>query len=245
MSGALARIRVVDFGQFIAGPMAAMLLADQGAEVLHIDPPGGPMLQTPANATWNRGKTCVEIDLKSEVGRARALRLIGQADIVIENFRPGRMAALGLGAEALMARGQRLIYCSLPGFAADDPRANLPGWEGVIGAATDTYRPVPGGALDRPVYLGIPVASNFAAFHAATACVMALIARQRDGIGQRIEVPLYDAMCSAIGACGMVMPKGTNIGPGAPLDTTGFGIYVCKNGRCVHFAPVAPRWRKA
>ncbi len=238
MSGALAGIRVVDFGQFIAGPLAAMLLADQGAEVLHVDPPGGPMLQTPANATWNRGKTCVEIDLKSETGRARALRLIGQADIVIENFRPGRMASLGLGAEALMARDQRLIYCSLPGFATDDPRADLPGWEGVIGAATDTYRPVPGGALDRPVYLGIPVASNFAAFHAATACVMALIARQRDGLGQRIEVPLYDAMFSAIGARGMALPGG----PGAPLDTTGFGIYVCKDGRCVHFAPVAPRF---
>ena len=119
-----------------------------------------------------------------------------------------------------------------------DTRAALPGWEGVIGAATDTYRPLPGGDPDRPVYLGIPVASNFAAFHAAAACTIALIARQRDGLGQRIEVPLHDAMISAIGARGMVLPAPDR----APLEVTGFGNYACRDGRCVHFAPVMPRF---
>ena len=237
MSGALSGVRVVDFGQYIAGPLAAMLLADQGADVVHVDPPGGPRFKTPANATWNRGKRRVELDLKTVHGRDEALALVAAADIVIENFRPGRMAALGVGADEVMGRDPRIIYCSLPGFGADDPRAQLPGWEGVIAAATDTYRPMPGGGPD-PVYLGVPVASNFAAFHAATACVMALIARERDGAGQRIEVPLHDAMFSAIGARGMTLP----IPERAPLDVTGFGNYRCQDRRCIHFAPVMPRF---
>ncbi len=238
MTGALAGIRVVDFGQYVAGPLAAMLLAEQGADVVRIDPPGGPRLRSPANATWNRSKRCIVLDLKTEAGRAEALDRVAAADIVIENFRPGRMAALGLGAMAMTARDPRLVYCSLPGFGTGDDRAALPGWEGVVGAATDTYRPLPGGDPDRPVYIGIPVASNFAAVHAAAACTMALIARARDGLGQRIEVALHDAMFSAIGARGMVLPQPEQ----APLETTGFGNYACRDGRCVHFAPVMPRF---
>ncbi len=238
MTGALAGIRIVDFGQYIAGPLAAMLLADQGADVVHIDPPGGPRFRTPANATWNRGKRCLTLDLKTPAGYAEALALIAAADVVIENFRPGRMDRVGLGAAAMTARDPRLVYCSLPGFGAGDERADLPGWEGVVGAATDMYRPLPGGDPDRPVYLGIPVASNFAAFHAAAACTMALMARERDGLGQCIEVALHDAMFSAIGARGMVLPQPERV----PLETTGFGNYACRDGRCVHFAPVMPRF---
>jgi crotonobetainyl-CoA:carnitine CoA-transferase CaiB-like acyl-CoA transferase len=83
--GALDGVRVVDFGQWIAGPLAAMLLGDQGAEVIHVDPPGGPRWKTPANATFNRGKTSVALDLKSDQGRAHAWQLIDSADVVIES----------------------------------------------------------------------------------------------------------------------------------------------------------------
>lgn len=238
MSGALEGIRVVDYGQYIAGPLAAMLLGDQGAEVVRIDPPGGPRFATPANATWNRGKRSIVLDLKKAADRAAARGLIDSADVLIENFRPGCMARLGLGATEAGARNPRLIYCSLPGFAADDARARVRAWEGVVAAATDTYRPLPGATSDRPAYLGIPLASNFAAFLAATSCVMALIARGRDGVGQRIEVPLFDAMFSAIGARGMRTPGGTDLS----LDFTGFGVYACADGRCVHFAPLAARF---
>ena len=236
--GALDGIRVIDFGQYIAGPLAAMLLADQGADVVRVDPPGGPRFATPANATWNRGKRSIVLDLRNEADQALAHRLVAGADVVVENFRPGVMERLGLGAHAMTAANPRLIYCSMPGFASDDPRAGVAAWEGVIAAATDTYRPAPGAKHDRPVYLGIPVASNFAALIAAQSIMVALVARVRDGAGQRIEVPLFDAMFTAIGARGMRNP-----GPADPsLDITGFGIYECADGRCVHFAPVEPRF---
>ncbi|TIN32179.1 MAG: hypothetical protein E5Y10_35650 [Mesorhizobium sp.] len=92
----LSGIKVVDFGQYIAGPATAMILADFGATVVHIDPPSGPLWESPANATLNRNKLVIPIDLKSEEGVAQALALIGEADIVIENFRPGVLARLGI-----------------------------------------------------------------------------------------------------------------------------------------------------
>ena len=124
---ALRGIRVVDFGQWIAGPLAAMLLGDQGAEVVHVDPPGGPRWPTPANAIWNRGKRTVVLDLRRGADLATARRLIGEADVVVENFRPGVMTRLGLDAHEVLRDNPRLIYCSLPGFAGDDPRAAVPG----------------------------------------------------------------------------------------------------------------------
>src|SRR5918996_3420167 len=124
MAGVLDGIRVIDFGQWIAGPLTALLLADQGAEVIHVDPPGGPRWKSVANATLQRGKKSLVLDLKSGEDLAFAPRLIGTADIVIENFRPNVMARLGLDWDAV--RHDHLIYCSLPGFAADDPRAAMP-----------------------------------------------------------------------------------------------------------------------
>ncbi|MGD9892742.1 MAG: CoA transferase, partial [Dehalococcoidia bacterium] len=131
MAGALDGVRVIDFGQYIAGPLAAMLLADQGASVIRVDPPGGPRLATPANAVWNRGKRSIVLDLTIDDDRATARRLIESADVVVENFRPGVMDRLGLGAATITAANPRLVYLSLPGFASDDPRAGVAAWEGV------------------------------------------------------------------------------------------------------------------
>ena len=133
--GVLDGIRVIDFGQYIAGPLAGMLLADQGADVVKVDPPGGPAFDSPANRTWNRGKRSIALDLKTPQALEAARKLVDGADVVLENFRPGVMDRLGLGARAMTAANPRLIYCSLPGFAAGDARAPLEAWEGVIGAA--------------------------------------------------------------------------------------------------------------
>jgi len=197
MAGALDGVRVVDFGQYIAGPLAAMFLADQGADVVRIDPPGGPRFETPANATWNRGKRNIVLDLKRAGELERARQLVAAADVMIENFRPGVMERLGLGAEAMTAANPRLIYCSLPGFGAGDPRAAMPGWEGVVAAATGTYRTNP--RTGRPVYTALPFSSTYAAFLGATSIAIALNARARDGLGQAIEIPLFDATFAAIG----------------------------------------------
>lgn len=232
MAGALAGVRVVDFGQYIAGPLAGMLLADQGAEVVHIDPPGGPRFESPANATWNRGKRLAVLDLKQPADLAAARELIAGADVLIENFRPGVMERLGLGADVLTAQNPRLISCSMPGFAADDPRAGLAAWEGVIGAASATYSPRLDGPDGRAVYTAVPIASAYAAFIGAMSIGMALVARERDGLGQRIEVPLFDAMFMAIGSRGMRVAGGP---PFAHRATPYVRQYQCADGRWVQF----------
>ena len=181
MPSALEHLRVIDFGQYIAGPLLGMLLADQGADVVRVDPPGGPVWDTPANATWNRGKRSIALDLKSEGDREVARRLVEGADVVIENFRPGVMERLGLGPQAMTEANPRLVYCSVPGFASDDPRAGMPAWEGVVAAAAASFRPAD--ASHRPVYTAIPIASTYAAFQAAGSIVLALNARERDGRG--------------------------------------------------------------
>src|SRR5438105_2055542 len=117
--GALDGIRVIDFGQYIAGPLAALMLADQGADVIHVDPPRGPCWKADADAVYNRGKRRIMLDLKQPADRATAHQLIESADVVVENFRPGVMNRLGLDGRELCAALPRLIYCSIPGFASD------------------------------------------------------------------------------------------------------------------------------
>lgn len=108
--GVLNGIKVLDFGQFVAGPLTGMLLADQGADVVKVDPPGGPSWDTPANATWNRGKRSIALDLKDTADLERAQALIASADVLLENFRPGVMDRLGLGAKAATTANPRLVY---------------------------------------------------------------------------------------------------------------------------------------
>jgi len=230
MPGALEGLRVIDFGQYVAGPMAAMLLADQGADVIRVDPPGGPRFATPANATWNRGKRSIVLDLKSPADREAARKLVASADVVIENFRPGVMERLGLGATEMTAANPRLIYCSLPGFAADDPRAGVRAWEGTVAAATCTY--MPNQRTGRPVYTPLPFSSSYAAFLAAVSIAMALNARERDGLGQVVEVPLFDATYAAIGYRGQRIHNAADDGMAAMARMLGVTRqFECKDGR--------------
>lgn len=242
-------IRVVDFGQYIAGPLAAVMLADQGAEVIHIDPPDGPRWRSDADAFYNRGKQRITLDLKQPADNEIARKLVATSDVVIENFRPGVMDRLHLGPHGVTADHPGLIYCSIPGFASDDPRRNVAAWEGVVGAATDAYATL--GQLlgsddarvddpDRPVFTALPLASNFGGFHAATAIVMALIARGRTGLGQTIEVPLFDAMFELIGANGISVDGEYRV-----TRARGAGTYVCQDDRRILFnSSSSPRfWR--
>jgi crotonobetainyl-CoA:carnitine CoA-transferase CaiB-like acyl-CoA transferase len=212
----LEGVRVLDFGQYVAGPMAATLLADAGAEVTRIEPPGGPRFTDPGNAYLLRGRAATHVlDLKSPEGRSRALTLAAGSDVLIENFRPGVMARLGLDADTCLGLNRGLVYCSLPGFAELDERAGLAGWEGVVMAAGGAYRPTsppstPSRQASSPVFGGVtgempdfpslPLASCFAAGMTALSACAALIARERDGgLGQRIEIPLSDALLEGSG----------------------------------------------
>ena len=195
MSGALDGVRVIDFGQYLPGPLTTMLLADTGADVIRVDPPGGPLWRHHANVILQRGKRSIVLDLTQPEDHEIAERLIATADVVVENFRPGVMDRLGLGASACCNANPQLIYCSMPGFAGDDPRARVPGWEGVVAAAAGVYLP---GTWDSspdpaPVFNPVPLVSNFAALRAAQAIVAALMVREKGGPGQRLEVPLFAA----------------------------------------------------
>jgi crotonobetainyl-CoA:carnitine CoA-transferase CaiB-like acyl-CoA transferase len=182
--GALDGLRVIDFGHYIAGPLAAVMLADQGADVIHVDRPNGSAWNTAAEAFLQRGKRRISLDLKAAPDRETARRLVDSADVLIENFRPGVMDRLGLGAEGATERNPRLVYCSIPGFASDDLRAGVQAWEGILDAATDNCIPrageePPGWDWSRPFYSAITLPSNVGAFLGATGIVMALIARER------------------------------------------------------------------
>src|SRR5688500_10047650 len=241
MPGVLGGIRVVDFGHYIAGPLAAVMLSDQGADVVHVDRPDAPSWRPDADAFLNRGKRRITLDLKQPDDLAVARRLVDHADVLIENFRPGVMARLGLDLAAARERNSKLITCSLPGFAADDPRAAMRAWEGIVDAATGNCRARVGEAppdwdTSLPTYSAIPLASNFAAFLAATSVVMALIARRQTGRGQHVEIPLFHAMFTAIGPAGAYVTA-RGLREPTPIDLNGSGTYRCGDGRYIQFDP--------
>jgi crotonobetainyl-CoA:carnitine CoA-transferase CaiB-like acyl-CoA transferase len=234
----LAGVTVLDLGQYIAGPLVGTLLADQGAAVVRIEPPGGPRWRHPSNVVLHRARQTHQLDLHDPDQRERAFALLTRADVLVENFRPGVADRLGLGWEAVRARHARLIYCSLPAFAAEDERAGLPGWEAIVLAAAGAYARVGPDALlgsgwwpgEQPVWSPLPLASVFAASLAALAIVAALIARDRDGVGQRVEVSLFGAALEAEGARMLSYdrrPRG-----GRPL---GSGLYRCADGGYASF----------
>ena len=195
----LTGIRVVDFGHYIAGPLTGMLLADQGAEVIKVDRPGKLDYDTPANGVFNRGKQRITLDLKTADDLATAVKLIRSADVVIENFRPGVMQRLGLGAEEMTALNPGLVYLSLPGFASTDERASIRAFEGIISAAIGQYTDLQSRRADLPpVYTPMPLGSTYGAIHGAIAVVLALYAREESGCGDVIEVSLVGAAMSAM-----------------------------------------------
>ena len=199
-SGALRDIHVVEFGQYVPGPMLGMLLSDQGAHVIKIERPGGdPARSEPAFATWNRGKRSVMLDLKTAEGRANAQRLASNADVVIENFRPGVADRLGIGYEELSQSNPGLIYCSLPGYGEEHPSRNEAGWDPVISAATGFY-PETDQSGSEPLFTPLPIASTFSALLGSVSVAMAINARDKTGKGQQIEVPLHSAMFTAMGS---------------------------------------------
>jgi len=198
---ALSHIRVLDFGQYFAGPLVGMMLADLGADVIRIDPPGGPRLKTPAADMLSRGKRSLTLDLKTDEGRETALDLARRADVVIENFRPGVMDRLGLGAGTLRAANPDLIYLAMPGFASTDPAlADLAAWEAAIAATTGQFTDM---GLNRrlmginPSFSPLALASAYGACFGAMSVLFALHARDRNG-GDAIEVPLASALLEGL-----------------------------------------------
>ncbi|QFI69984.1 CoA transferase [Sinorhizobium alkalisoli] len=198
----LSGVRVLDFGQYIAGPAVAMILGDLGATVVHVDPPAGPLWDNPANAILNRNKLIVSIDLKTEEGLEQAKALVAQADIIVENFRPGVLARLGIDFAALRKARPELITLSIPGFASNDQlRRDWRAFETVIAASSGVFTDM---GLNRvlmginPSFSPLPLASAYGTMLAASATVLALQARERTGHGDHIEVPLASAVMEGL-----------------------------------------------
>lgn len=198
----LTGVKVVDLGQYIAGPAVAMLLGDLGARVVHIDPLTGPMWDSPANATLQRNKQIVELDLKTENGLEQAKALCAEADIIVENFRPGKLAKLGIDFGAMRSERPELITISIPGFASNDlERRELRAYESIVSANSGVFTDM---GLNRvlmglnPSFSPLPLASAYASQIAASATVLALQARQVTGQGDQIEVPLAAAVMEGL-----------------------------------------------
>ena len=193
----LSHIRVLDFGHYLAGPLVGMTLSDLGAEVIRIDPPGGPRWQDPVFDMLSRGKRALTLDLKSAAGQQTALDLAARSDVVIDNFRPGVMDKLGLGPVALRKSNPAIVSLSLPGFASTDPELrDIAAWEAVIAARTGQFTDM---GLNRrlmginPSFTPLGLASAYGASFGAMSVLFALSARDRLG-GDHIEVPLASAL---------------------------------------------------
>jgi len=193
---------VVDFGQQIAGPAVAMVLADLGATVVHIDPPTGPQWQHQANAILNRNKSCLSVDLKTPEGLDQAMALIAHADVVIESFRPGVMQRLGIDFAQLRETSPELVTLSVPGFASNDQlRSEWKATEAVVAATAGAFTDM---GFNRvlmglnPCFSPLPLASSYTITMASSAVVLALLAREKSGCGDHIEVPVIAAMMEGL-----------------------------------------------
>ena len=201
---ALAGVRVVEMGQLIAGPFAGKLLGEFGAEVVKIEPPGSGdplrkwrMLKDGTSVWWqvqSRNKRSVALDLRAAEGQDLARRLIAEADILIENFRPGTLEGWGLGWDDLRALNPGLVMLRISGYGQTGPYRDQPGF-GVIGEAMGGLRHLTGEPGRVPVRVGVSIGDTLAALHGVIGVMMALYHRKvNGGAGQVIDVALHEAV---------------------------------------------------
>ena len=195
--GLLSAMRVLDFGQWRPAPYATQLLADLGAEVLKVEPPGGdPMRAFPEIfATVAGYKRSVVLDLKDAAGRARALELAAEADVVVEGWRPGVAARLGVGPDDVRAVNPAVVYCSLSGFGATGPLVDAPGHDVNYQARAGSLAPDGGEPAPAPSPR-IPFADLAGGLAAAFAICAAWIGRRETGEGETIDVSMTDLLAT-------------------------------------------------
>lgn len=201
----LAGIRVLELGSFIAGPSAGRILGDLGAEVLKIEPPEGDDLRNwsnpaPDGTSWwfkshNRNKRLLCFDLHQERDRKIVREIALRCDVVLENFRPGRLEQWGLGSAELRRERPDLIYVSISGYGQDGPYAGRPGF-GNIAEAMGGLRYITGFPDGPPMRIGISIGDELAGMYAAIGVMGALLGRNRDGKGDRVDVSLIESCFS-------------------------------------------------
>ena len=248
----LAGVRVLDFSHVMAGPFATHFLRLLGAEVIKIESPAGDLFRdydpdpryrgmSPAFVAANSGKKSVVLDLKSEDGRAAALGLMADTDVVVENFRPGVMARLGLGYEAARAARDDVIYCSISGYGQAGPMRDYPAIDNVVQAVAGVMS-VSGEDDGPPIRVGVPIVDTYTGTLGAMAILAAIVQRDRFGGGQYIDVAMLDsALVMLTGAASPYLIKGES-----PRRTgnTGFSgqptaaVFACADGRSISLGVV-------
>ena len=231
----LAGVRVVELGRVLAGPFCGMLLADLGAEVIKVEPPRGDDARTfgpfvDGASTYhrlvNRGKLGIALDLKRADELAVLERLIERSDVLIENFRPGTLARLGLSSGRLKELNARLVVVSISGFGRSGPLRDLPAYDLLVQAMSGLMAatgPVGGGSTRSAVSLGDLVPGLYGAFGA----VAALFERERTGVGRHVDVAMLDALVSLLESVAMralhsdepIEPLGNDHALSAPFGT--------------------------
>jgi crotonobetainyl-CoA:carnitine CoA-transferase CaiB-like acyl-CoA transferase len=201
-------IRVLDFTRHMAGPYAALALADYGADVIKVESigSGDPSRRTGVDyfgdqttlfLIWNRGKRSIAIDMRTPEGLQAIHDLVPTVDVVVENFRPGQAARYGIGYEKLSGLNARLVYCSISAFGQEGPLAPYPGTDPVVQAASGVMSVT--GEPDRgPSLVGVPIADFTGAQQAVQGILMALLVRERTGRGQKVEISLLAGLLSAL-----------------------------------------------
>lgn len=249
----LAGVRVLDFGQYIAGPGAAMVLAELGASVTKVEPLAGDQARHIGRygesmvRAYNRGKRSIALDLKSAAGREVALRLIADSDVVIQNLRPGVVDRLGLGPAAVRAAHPRVVYLSISGFGSTGPSSERPGYD--IAAQAESGLMSVTGEPDRlPQKVGVPIVDAAAAHLGAQAVLAALFGRERTGVGETLEVSLLETAlhlqaatwCEYLGGA----PEPTRIGHGQPHNAPAAEVVATRDGHIVLSAYAEDHWQR-
>jgi crotonobetainyl-CoA:carnitine CoA-transferase CaiB-like acyl-CoA transferase len=247
-------LRVLDLSRLLPGPYCSRILADFGAEVVKIEPPGGgdwlrhvPPLEDGVGTLFralNRGKKSLTLNLKSEEGRAILLRLVETADVLLEGFRPGVMERLGLGYERLAQANPRLVYCALTGYGPHGPYRDRPGHDlNYIGLAG--LLDLTGEREGPPVIPGAQVADLAGALWAAIGILLTLVARERTGRGQRVDASFLGAALACLPVAVARQRGGQPMARGGS-DLTGgvvcYQVYETADGRYVTLAALEPHF---
>lgn len=252
---ALDGVRVLDVSQGAAGPTAGAILGDHGATVIKLEPRDGEWGRTLGPPFWhgtataaiamNRNKRSLAVDLRRPEGLAVARRLAADADVVLESFRPGVMDRLGLGYETLRETTPRLVYCAISAFGPSGPRRDQPGVDGIVQALSGLMS-ITGTEDGEPVKVGVPAADMTAAFQAVQGVLLALLARERTGRGQRVDVSLLDSLLAfqlvPLTMYGQTREVPRRTGSGAAYSTPN-EAYRTRDGEIMVAAYTPARWR--
>lgn len=253
--GPLTGIKILDFTRVLSGPYCTALLADLGAEIVKVEAPQGDEyrhvgpFQGGESALFqlvNRNKQGVALDMKQPAAREIAKRLALQADVVVENFRPGVAERLGLGAEALMAANPKLIYASISGFGQTGPQARLPAFD-LVAQAMSGFMALTGEPDGAPMKIGESIGDLAAGLFASWAILAALVERGRTGQGRRLDVAMLDSLIALLPTAVAQWMFGASapsrVGNRHPLSTP-FGTYRAQDGHLVICVLNAPQFER-